>query len=261
MERARRSSSGRSRTATSSTRRSTPSPTPPLGGQREHPPEVDRARDVRALRELSRLRAQLGLERSEGVLLRYLSQVYKTLAQTVPAAARSDEVMDILAHFRALRARGRLQPARGVGGAQASGGAGGGAGGGADRRRPGGRAARARGEHPRRGPPAWSARSRSATKPGPRASSRPAKGERLDRGANRRRDGPVLGRPRRDLTTPDARRSERTRIDELGPGRFRVQQTLVDPEGDEDWSLDGIVDVNGDRPEGAPRFELGRVGV
>ena len=44
----------------------------------------------------------LGLERSEGVLLRYLSQVYKTLEQTVPAAARTDEVLDVIAHLRSL---------------------------------------------------------------------------------------------------------------------------------------------------------------
>ena len=43
-----------------------------------------------------------GLQRSEGVLLRYLSQVYKTMAETVPVPARTEEVMDILAHFRAL---------------------------------------------------------------------------------------------------------------------------------------------------------------
>ncbi|HEY2902358.1 MAG TPA: DUF3516 domain-containing protein, partial [Polyangia bacterium] len=41
-----------------------------------------------------------GLQRSEGVLLRYLSDVYKTLTQTVPAAARTDEVLDVIAHFR-----------------------------------------------------------------------------------------------------------------------------------------------------------------
>ncbi len=44
----------------------------------------------------------LGLERSEGVLLRYLSQVFKTLEQTVPAAARTDEVLDVMAHLRSL---------------------------------------------------------------------------------------------------------------------------------------------------------------
>ncbi len=52
---------------------------------------------------LRRLRAvDCGLERSEGVLLRYLSQVFKTLEQTVPAAARTDEVLDVMAHFRSL---------------------------------------------------------------------------------------------------------------------------------------------------------------
>ena len=35
-------------------------------------------------------------------MLRYLSQVYRTMAETVPLAARSEEVMDILAHFRTL---------------------------------------------------------------------------------------------------------------------------------------------------------------
>ncbi|MBL8605062.1 MAG: DUF3516 domain-containing protein [Myxococcales bacterium] len=41
------------------------------------------------------------LERSEGVLLRYLSDVYKTLVQTVPASARSPELVEIIAFFRA----------------------------------------------------------------------------------------------------------------------------------------------------------------
>jgi hypothetical protein len=45
------------------------------------------------------------------------------------------------------------------------------------------------------------------------------------------------------LTTPDARRPDRTRLDELEPGRLRVQQTLVDRDGDDDWSLDCVVDV------------------
>src|SRR5450432_3036473 len=43
-----------------------------------------------------------GLQRSEGVLLRYLSQAYKTLEQSVPAAARTEEVLDILAGMRVL---------------------------------------------------------------------------------------------------------------------------------------------------------------
>ena len=43
-----------------------------------------------------------GLERSEGVLLRYLSQLYKTLDQTIPEAAKTDEFWDALGFFRSL---------------------------------------------------------------------------------------------------------------------------------------------------------------
>jgi hypothetical protein len=61
------------------------------------------------------------------------------------------------------------------------------------------------------------------------------------------------------LTTPAARRPDRTRIDELEPGRLRVQQTLVDPEGDEDWSLDCVVDLP---PAGGPPvLQLQRIGI
>ena len=43
-----------------------------------------------------------GLQRSEGVLLRYLSQLYKTLDQTVPELAKTEGVWDALGFFRAL---------------------------------------------------------------------------------------------------------------------------------------------------------------
>src|SRR5262249_34905988 len=45
---------------------------------------------------------ELGLERSEGVLLRYLADVYRTLEQTVPPAFRDDEVDGIALHLRAM---------------------------------------------------------------------------------------------------------------------------------------------------------------
>ncbi|HEX4477086.1 MAG TPA: DUF3516 domain-containing protein, partial [Polyangiaceae bacterium] len=45
---------------------------------------------------------EYGLERGEGVLLRYLSQVYKTLTQTVPAPAKTPEVDDIVTYFGAI---------------------------------------------------------------------------------------------------------------------------------------------------------------
>ncbi|HEY9422503.1 MAG TPA: DUF3516 domain-containing protein, partial [Thermoanaerobaculia bacterium] len=43
-----------------------------------------------------------GLQRSEGVLLRYLSQLYKTLDQSVPELAKTEGVWDALGFFRAL---------------------------------------------------------------------------------------------------------------------------------------------------------------
>ncbi len=43
---------------------------------------------------------EYSLQRSEGVLLRYLSDAYKTLAQTVPIELRTDEVEDVLSHLR-----------------------------------------------------------------------------------------------------------------------------------------------------------------
>ncbi|HVR98631.1 MAG TPA: DUF3516 domain-containing protein [Thermoanaerobaculia bacterium] len=43
-----------------------------------------------------------GLQRSEGVLLRYLSQLYKTLDQTIPEPVKTEGVWDALGFFRAL---------------------------------------------------------------------------------------------------------------------------------------------------------------
>jgi len=39
---------------------------------------------------------EYGLERAEGVLLRYLSEVYRTLERTVPELAQTDEVRDVI---------------------------------------------------------------------------------------------------------------------------------------------------------------------
>jgi len=46
-----------------------------------------------------------GLQRSEGVLLRYLSQVYKTLDQNVPDQDKTEAVLDIVAFLRAMLER------------------------------------------------------------------------------------------------------------------------------------------------------------
>jgi hypothetical protein len=45
---------------------------------------------------------EYGIERSEGLLLRYLSEVYKTLTQTVPARAKTPEAVEMIAYFGVL---------------------------------------------------------------------------------------------------------------------------------------------------------------
>ncbi|MFQ5418596.1 MAG: DEAD/DEAH box helicase, partial [Myxococcota bacterium] len=46
-----------------------------------------------------------GLARSEGVLLRYLSQVHNTLAKSVPEGAKTEEIFDVIAFFRTMLSR------------------------------------------------------------------------------------------------------------------------------------------------------------
>lgn len=46
-----------------------------------------------------------GIARMEGVLLRYLNQVHSTLARNLPESARNDEVLEVIAFFRAMLAR------------------------------------------------------------------------------------------------------------------------------------------------------------
>ena len=45
---------------------------------------------------------EYGLARSEGLLLRYLSEVYKTLMQTIPELARSEEVDEMIGYLRSM---------------------------------------------------------------------------------------------------------------------------------------------------------------
>ncbi len=43
-----------------------------------------------------------GLQRSEGVLLRYVNQLYKTLVQSVPTWARTDDLLDVVSYLRSM---------------------------------------------------------------------------------------------------------------------------------------------------------------
>ncbi len=203
---------------------------------------------------------EYGLQRSEGVLLRYLSQTYKTLEQSVPVTMRTDEVLDILAGLRVLLRdvdsslidewESLKQPggkgARAVVAARAVDLA-------AD---PRALAARVRAELHRLlkmlAARDYESAARAIANDGEAAE--PWTAERFTQAM-----APYYAAHAALLATPAARRPSLTRIDALGPRRFRAQQTLLDPEGDEDWSLDCIVDL--DRPEGLPMLELQRIGI
>jgi superfamily II RNA helicase len=74
--------------------------------------ELDNVRPKGIVREMFEGQAsftqfvkELGLRSAEGVLLRYLSQAYRALIQTVPESKQTDEVLDIAAYLRALLQR------------------------------------------------------------------------------------------------------------------------------------------------------------
>jgi len=77
---------------------------PWVSGESIRPKSV--ARDmVEGYRAFADYVCELGVERSEGVLLRYLTEAYKALVQNVPESLRTDAVLDVLAYLRALLGR------------------------------------------------------------------------------------------------------------------------------------------------------------
>lgn len=74
---------------------------PWVGAENIRPKSI--ARDmVERFMSFSEYVKEYGLERSEGLLLRYLSDVYKVLVQTVPLSERSEEVEDLITYFGAM---------------------------------------------------------------------------------------------------------------------------------------------------------------
>ena len=58
--------------------------------------------------------------------------------------------------------------------------------------------------------------------------------------------------------TPRGAPSQQHLIEELGARRCRAQQRLIDPEGDEDWALDCLVDLHLSRRRAAAPARRGR---
>jgi superfamily II RNA helicase len=77
---------------------------PWVGGDMVKPKSVGREM-VEGWLDFSDYVKRYGLQRFEGVLLRYLSQLYRTLDQNVPDAAKTEEVLDLLGFFRSMLER------------------------------------------------------------------------------------------------------------------------------------------------------------
>ena len=204
------------------------------------------------------------LQRSEGLVLRYLSETYKTLVQTVPETYRNDELLDVIAFLRATvrgvdsslideweRMRDPAYQARVVDA----------------------RAAVAETLGP---PPVWAdpkaflARIRNelhrllvalARKDAEGAAAALANGvewppARLDEAL-----APYWAEHPRIDTTPAARRPHNTFVKELGPRRWQAVQRIVDEAGEVDWAIECEIDLSSPRDPDAPLLSLVRIGT
>jgi superfamily II RNA helicase len=201
------------------------------------------------------------LQRSEGLLLRYLSETYKTLVQTVPEAYRDDALLDVIAFLRAT-VRGvdsslideweRLRdPARAPA--------------------PAADPLAALGPPPLWADPrAFAARIRSelhallvalARKDHAAAVAALVPGTgwtaaRLEAELSRYWEAHA-----RIDTTPAARRPHNTFVKELGPRRWQAVQRVVDEAGEVDWMIECELDMTGDPSPDGPLLELVRIGT
>jgi superfamily II RNA helicase len=204
-----------------------------------------------------------GIARIEGTLLRYLGDVYRTLAQNVPAQAKTEGVYDVQAFFRTLLERvdrsllHEWESLRFPDRVRA-----------AETQLPEPAAAE---PDLARDPRAFAARIRAELHGLVRALSQRDYAEATLCVAQRPDDVWDEARFERALEpfyasypeivfTPRARLASWTRIEPTGHGRWDVSQVLLDPSDDNFWCVEGEVDLSGDAPEG-PLFRLRRIGT
>jgi hypothetical protein len=228
---------------------------PWLGNEAIHPKSIGRDLLERYASFADYVRLY-GLQRSEGVLLRYLSQLYKTLHQGVPERALSEPVVEATAVFRTLLEHtdtslleeweNLLHPELRAQKAE-------------ERQRA---RANLRAWELLHDPKAFAARVRAelhqlvaalargewedaagAVRP---AADEPWTPERFERAM-----APLLEEYGNLDFTPRARQAVLTRIEPVGPRRWEVTHNLLDPEGEGSWHLRGTIDLGpGQVPEG-----------
>ena len=202
-----------------------------------------------------------GLARSEGVLLRYLGQVYGTLSQTVPEAARSEGLEDVLAFFRVMlervdaslveeweellhpERREARRAERAQAGAEAS-------------PQPRALAARARAELHRLVRALAARDFEEAARCVRRDPDDPWDAARFEAEL-----APFFAEHERIVFTPEARKAEWTRSRPAGPRRLEATQVLLDPEGENLWCLEAWMEVPSDESAEGPWLRLRRIGT
>ncbi len=213
-----------------------------------------------------------GLQRTEGVLLRYLSDAYKTLAQSVPTRFRTEPVEELSASLGAILRTVDASLLEEWESLQQEGGA-------------------ARGTHeavvtrprpadPAADPRAFAARVRAelhrllgalarkdyadalaALRPGEAEDGRDWTPDRLSAAL-----AAFYEEHSAIVTTPAARNPRHTLIRPAGPRRWDVEQRIVDPEGHDDWAIYGHIDlsgpasVSGETSDTGPLLQLRRLG-
>jgi len=204
------------------------------------------------------------LQRSEGLLLRYLSESYKTLVQTVPEGYRDEVADDVIAFLRttvrgvdsslldewerlrdpAYQAAPLEAPVRPVGPPPIW----------ADARA---FAARLRTELHRLltalARRDWEGAAAALREQGPEGGFTPA---RLEAEL-----APYFAAHPRIDVTPAARKPHQTFVKELGPRRWEAVQRIVDEAGEVDWMIQCEVDLTGDFDPDRPILTLLRVGT
>src|SRR6266540_1063258 len=201
------------------------------------------------------------LQRSEGLLLRYLTDAYKTLVQTVPEAYRDEELLDVIAFLRAT--------VRGVDSSLI------------DEwerlRDPAFQAAPTADPRAALGPPplwadprAFAARLRNelhallvalARKDFEAARVALAPGTEWTAARLEAELAPYFAAHPRIDTTPAARRPHHTFVKETGAHRWEAVQRIVDEAGEVDWAIVCEVDLSGPHDPDRPVLSLLRIGT
>jgi superfamily II RNA helicase len=205
-----------------------------------------------------------GIQRSEGVLLRHLSQLYKTLSHTVPERAKTEPVYDVIGFFATMiqhtdtslleEWENLLHPELEF-----------------DQEKQEAARRELRAYELLHDPKALPARIRAETYQLVRSL---AEGDYEEAALTVWQDSDDAWPPERlaETLSPflaeyeelvfnhEARKSQNTRIEQTSPRTWDVTQVLVDPEGDNLWYIDAAVDLRTPESFEGPLLRLRRIG-